>query len=111
MHNAADTPKNAATPNPRDVFKYVFLSLVLVGNLLVLAAAWQGGGERAWHRCFGWPDFQWRILDFRTGRVSLSQAPQSAFSLGRHLALTIGVPIGAVVADFFIIMSVGLHAF
>ena len=31
------------------------------------------------------------------------------FSVGRHLALTLGVPIASVVADFFIIMTMDLH--
>ena len=110
MHTTADTPADKITPKCRGVFGMVLGVLLLVGNLLVLAAAWQ---DRSWG-ALGMAVMVGPILNgvfLISGLVAIPflKRRRQQFSLGRHLALTLGVPIAAVVADFFIIMSMGLH--
>jgi hypothetical protein len=110
MHTTADTPADSGTPRPRFVFGVIFGALLLVGNLLVLAAAWQdkSWGTLAMAIVVG-PILNSAFLVSGLVAIPFLKRRRVQFSLGRHLVLTLGVPIVAVVADFFIIMSMGFH--
>jgi hypothetical protein len=45
IHSTSDTSADTGTPRPRVVFGVIFGALLLVGNLLVLAATWQ---DKSW---------------------------------------------------------------
>jgi hypothetical protein len=110
MHTTTDTSSGTAAPKGRGVFGVVFGALLLVGNLLVLAAAWQDGswGALVMAVIVG-PILNGVFLISGLVAIPFLKRHRQQFSLGLHLALTLGVPIAAVVADFFIIMSMGLH--
>lgn len=110
MHTTAETPADIVTPKTRGVFGLVFGALLLAGNLVVLAAAWQ---DRSWGALrmavMVGPVLNGVFLISGLIAIPFLKRRRNSFSLGRHLALTFGVPIAAVVADFFIIVSMGLH--
>jgi hypothetical protein len=90
----------------------VFGALLLVGNLLLLAAAWQDKGMGAvWMAFIGGSILNATFLISGLIAIPSLKRHRRQFSLGRHLALTLGVPIAAVVADFYIIGSMGSHWF
>jgi hypothetical protein len=112
MHSTTDTPADTATPKARGVFGMVFGALLLVGNLLLLAVAWHDKSWGAfWMAFIGGPILNGTFMISGLIAIPFLKRHRRQSSLGRHLALTLGVPIAAVVADFFFIMSMGLHGF
>ena len=110
MHIPTDTPVETTTPKARGVFGMVFGALLFVGNLLVLAAAWQ---DKSWG-ALGMAVVVGPVLNgvfLMSGLVAIPflKRHRQQFALGQHLALTLGIPIATVAADFFIIMSMGLR--
>ena len=107
MDTAADIPPHTPAPKLGGVFVWVFLALVAAGNLLVLSVAWR---DRAWGAFYaaiiGGPILNGVLLVVGLIAIPFLRRRRVQFSLGRHLALTLGVPIAAVVADFFIIYNV-----
>jgi hypothetical protein len=57
----------------------------------------------------GGPIFNGLLLISGLVAIPFLKRRRVRFSLGRHLALTLGLPIAAVVADAIIILSMGLH--
>ena len=94
------------------MFVRVFLALVAVGNCFVLSVAWQDKSWAAlWMAIVVGPVLNGALLISGLVAIPFLKRRRVSFSLRRHLALTIGVPIAAVVADFVIILSMGLHGF
>jgi hypothetical protein len=111
MHTSADALVHSPQPKARGVFELVFGALLLVANLVLLAAAWQ---DKSWGAMVlavaGGPILNSAFLFSGLLAIPFLKRRRPHFSLGRHLALTLGVPIAAAVVDFFAIMSMGLHA-
>jgi hypothetical protein len=110
MNTTANAADDTGTPRPRVVFGVIFGALLLVGNLLVLAAAWQ---DKSWGALVMaivvGPILSGAFLVSGLVAIPFLKRRRVQFSLGRHLALTLGVPIAGVVADFFIIRWMGFH--
>lgn len=108
------TPDHAlqqtASPEKRGAFGFVFLVLLSVGNLVILIRAWQDRSWGAlWLAIIGGPILNGVFLISGLVAIPFLKRFGAQFSLGRHLALTLGAPIAAVAADLFIILSMGLH--
>lgn len=110
MPPSSDDPIDEETQEGRSALGMVFSVLLLVGNLLVLAAAWQDKSWGAlWMAIIGSPGLNIILMVLGLTAIPSLKRRDSEFSLGRHLAVTLGLPIAAVVADFLIILSMGLH--
>jgi hypothetical protein len=110
MSTTAVTPPEAVTPRARGCFGWTFLALVAAGNCLILSAAWQDRSWGAlWMAVVGGPILNGVLLISGLVAIPFLKRRRAKFSLGRHLALTLGLPIAAVVADFFVILRMGLH--
>jgi hypothetical protein len=110
MHTTSNLSTDIATQKPRHVFGLVFSALLLVGNILVLAAAWQDKSWGAlWMAIVGGPILNGTLLISGLVAIPFLKRRRSHFSLARHLPLALGAPVAAAVADFFIIGSMGLH--
>jgi hypothetical protein len=108
LKGLAESSAGAAPPKARGVFGRVFAALLLVGNLLLLAVAWHDKTWGAfWIAFIGGPILNGMFLIYGLLAISFLKRDRRQFSLGRHLALTLGLPIAAVVADFFIICLIG----
>ena len=91
-------------------FGVVFITVVVLANLLALGAAWQDKSWGAlWIAIVGGP-----ILNGVFALVGLIAMPflrrqRSQFSVWRHVVLSLGVPIAAIAIDAGVIFSMGLH--
>lgn len=104
MNPSSNTSSDPVTSTSRDLFGMVFGALVLVGNLLILAAAWR---DRSWGALamaitYG-PMLNGALLISGLVAIPFLKRRRQHFSTGQHLALTVAVPITAIVADFMII--------
>ena len=97
-------------PKSRGVFGKAFVALVLIANLVILAVAWQDKSWAAlWMGLLIGPILNGAFLISGLVAIPFLRRRRASFRLGRHLALTIGLPVAAVVADLFIINSMGFH--
>jgi hypothetical protein len=81
-----------------------------LGNLGALAAAWQDRSWGALGIAIGvGPSINAVLIVFGLVAIPFRKRHSESFSLDRHLALSIGIPVAAILADYFIIMSMGLH--
>lgn len=109
MDTTVDTPADTTTPKSHGVFEVFFGALILAGNVLLLAAAWQDKGLGALLLAIvGSPILNGIFLTFGLVAMPFLKRHRPQFSLGRHLALTVGIPIAAVVVDFFTIKWMGV---
>jgi hypothetical protein len=110
MDITANTPSDIPTPKTLRVFELVFIVLIVIGNLLLLAAAWQDKGWTALYiSIFAGPVLNGAFLVSGLLAIPFLKRRGAQFSVGGHLGLTLGVPIAAAGIDFFAIISMGLH--
>jgi hypothetical protein len=92
------------------VFATFFLAILLIGNLVLLAVAWQ---DQSWTAlgllAFGSPSFNGALLAIGLLAIPFRRRDPTQFSLGRHLALTVAAPLAAVAVDAAVILSMDLH--
>ena len=109
MDTTVDTPADTTTTRAHGVFEIVFGALILAGNVLVLAAAWQDKGLGALLLAIvGGPILNGIFLTSGLVAMPFLKRRRLQFSLSRHLLLTVGIPIAAVVVDFFTIKWMGV---
>ena len=91
------------------VFGWVFVCVVVVLNLFALGAAWQDKsyGALAIAILYG-PIGNILLALFALVAIPLLRRKPS-FSMARHLAFSCGAPACAIVVDFVVIFSMGLH--
>ena len=110
MNTTDQVPPDSGASKSRGVFVRFFLALVALVNLAALAAAWQDRSWGALGIAIGvGPTINAILIVFGLVAIPFLKRRSDSFSLGRHLALSIGIPIAAIVADFLIISSMGLH--
>ena len=110
MNSTADTPGDTCPPQARGVFGAIFAAFILLGNLWVVIAASQDRSWGAlWIAFVAAPVFNGGLLISGLVAIPFLKRRRAQFSLGRHLALTLGVPIVAFVVDIIAIGSMGLH--
>lgn len=115
MPPSSDDPVDEETQEGRSALGMVLgmvfgVLLLLVGNLLVLSAAWQDKSWGAlWMAIIGSPGLNIILMVLGLTAIPSLKRRDPEFSLGRHLAVTLGLPIAAVVANFLIILSMDLH--
>jgi hypothetical protein len=109
MSDTQETPVDVGTPKTRSVFWMVYGVLMVIGNLIVLVIAWNDKSWGAlWIAIVGGPILNAVFLI--SGLVAISVLRRrTPFSLGRHLAMSIGLPIAAIVVDFLVIILMAPH--
>jgi hypothetical protein len=110
MNTVTSIPDMTPTPSSRSRFGMVFVVVVVAVNLLALGAAWQ---DRSWGALMI-AVVVGPALNGVLALVGLAATPflrrrRSPFPVRRHVAFSLGVPIAAIVIDFFAIASMGVH--
>ena len=92
------------------LYGLLFFAVSVGSNFLALVAAWR---DRSWGAfgiaTTGAPLLNGVLLILGLVAIPFLRNRQVGFSLVRHLRLTIGIPVAAVVIDAFAIISMGLH--
>ena len=90
-------------------FGWVFLSVVVTLNLCALGVAWRDRSFGAAAIAMFYGPAGNGLLALLALAASLALQRRPGFSMARHLALSLGAPAVAIVADFLLILSMGLH--
>jgi hypothetical protein len=114
MTTPPDLPAERPAPKTRVGFGAVFIAVLLVGNLLLLAAEYL---DRSWGAVqmvvIVGPMLNVALMISGLVAIPHLKRLRAQFSLGRHLAMTLGLPLAAVAIAYANIISMffreGLH--
>jgi hypothetical protein len=110
MHPVTEIPDVTPKPISRSWFGMVFVLVIVLANLIALGAAWQ---DRSWGALgialVYSPMFNGMLALIGLVAIPFLRRYRLKFLVWRHVALSLGVPIAAIVIDFIIICSMGIH--
>jgi hypothetical protein len=109
MDTAGATPPDERPLRPRARFYSRFVCLVIALNLGAILVAWLDRSWLAAGIAMLWGPGLNVCLIFCAQLVIPRAKQHQGFSLGKHQAISIGVPVAAAVLDYIIILSMGLH--
>jgi hypothetical protein len=110
MDNMANDETEFRRTEPSRWFNWTFAAVVVLLNIFPLQGAWQDKSWGAlWFALIGAPllNLVLAFVGVAASAILASMRPQ--FSVGRHLAVCLGVPAAAVVVDLLVIFSMDLH--
>ncbi len=104
------TVQNKKPDSAGDWFWLVFFVLLIVGNLLILAIAWQDKSYMAASMGFIFgPVLNAVLLVSGLVAIPFLKRVEPGFSVADHLKLILGGPIAAILVDVTAILFMGLH--
>lgn len=110
MDGASESAEPANPPRANSLFRKFYVVFLLIANLLFLAVAWKDHSWLAYIiAVMVGPIVNGTLVVIGLLAIPFLRRDPTQFSFGRHLVLTVGVPVVAVAVDAVAIFSMDLQ--